>query len=81
MQELRQWQQECRTIEDMRSNALDSLQLLEGEVVHLQDADKQLKQLKDEYNTLKGQVNKSLDKKNVWALLRGSLPPGYRTWP
>ena len=56
MQELRQWQQECRTIEDMRSNALDSLQLLEGEVVHLQDADKQLKQLKDEYNTLRGQV-------------------------
>ena len=60
MQELRQWQQECRTIEDMRSNALDSLQLLEGEVVHLQDADKQLKQLKDEYNTLRGQVIFSL---------------------
>ena len=57
MQELRQWQQECRTIEDMRANALDSLRLLEGEVTDLQDADKQLKELKDEYNTLKGQVS------------------------
>lgn len=57
MQELRQWQQECRTIEDMRSNALDSLRLLEGEVIHLQNADTQLKELKDEYNTLKGQVD------------------------
>ena len=56
MRELRQWQQECRTIEDMRTNALDSLRLLEGEVVDLQNADKQLKELKDEYNTLKGQV-------------------------
>ena len=58
MCELRQWQQECRTIEDMRSNALDSLRGLEMEITELQEADKQFKQLKDDYNTLKGQVSR-----------------------
>lgn len=57
MQELRQWQQECRAIEDMRANALDSLRSLEIEVNELQLADKQLKELKDNYNMLKGQVS------------------------
>lgn len=56
MRELRQWQQECRSIEDMRSNALDSLRSLEVEIGELQVADKQLKDLKDDYNMLKGQV-------------------------
>lgn len=56
MQELRQWQQECRTIEEMRANALDSLRHLEIEVMELQLADKQLKELKDDHNTLRGQV-------------------------
>ena len=58
MRELRQWQQECRSIEDMRSNALDSLRGLEVEISELQVADKQLKDLKDDYNTLKGQVRR-----------------------
>lgn len=57
MQELRQWQQECRAIEDMRANALDSLRSLEIEVNELQLADKQLKELKDNYNMLQGQVS------------------------
>ncbi|XP_053407829.1 centrosome-associated protein CEP250-like isoform X3 [Mercenaria mercenaria] len=61
MRELRQWQQECRSIEDMRSNALDSLRGLEVEISELQVADKQLKDLKDDYNTLKGQFIKLVD--------------------
>ena len=68
MRELRTWQQECRTIEDMRTNALDSLRLLEGEVSDLQNADKQLKELKDEYNTLKGQVSKKWSEKIPFTL-------------
>ncbi|KAL4232118.1 hypothetical protein ACF0H5_009693 [Mactra antiquata] len=55
MRELRQWQEECRSIESMRTNALDSLRGLEVEINELQLADKQLKDLKDDYNTLKGQ--------------------------
>ena len=57
MRELHQWQQECRSIEDMRSNALDSLRSLEIEANELNMADKQLKEIKDNYNMLKGQVS------------------------
>ncbi|KAL3865001.1 hypothetical protein ACJMK2_006637 [Sinanodonta woodiana] len=55
--ELRHWQQECRAIEDMRSNALDSLRGLELEITDLQHADIELKELKDEYNLLRGQID------------------------
>ncbi|XP_052248962.1 centromere protein F-like isoform X3 [Dreissena polymorpha] len=56
LQELRQWQLECRTIEEMRTAALDSLRGLELELSDLQLADRQLKDIKEEYNTLKGQA-------------------------
>lgn len=54
--EVEKWQHECMSVEAMRRNALDSLHYLEKEVTQLQDADVQLKQLKDEYNILRGQV-------------------------
>ena len=55
-EEVQRWRLECSNVEMMRSNALDALRLLETEVTQLQDADIQLKQMKDEYNTLRGQV-------------------------
>ena len=55
-EEVQRWRQECNNVEMMRSNALDALRLLETEVTQLQDADIQLKQMKDEYNRLRGQV-------------------------
>ena len=59
-EEMQHWRLECNNVEMMRRNALDSLRLLETEVTQLQDADIQLKQMKDEYNTLRGQVRKLL---------------------
>ena len=56
VEEVQRWRQECNNVEMMRSNALDALRLLETEVTQLQDADIQLKQMKDEYNRLRGQV-------------------------
>ncbi|XP_070212743.1 golgin subfamily B member 1-like isoform X2 [Littorina saxatilis] len=56
--EMQRWQQECSNVEMMRRSALDSLRLLETEVTQLQDADVELKQMKDDYNTLRGQTQK-----------------------
>ncbi|XP_033756453.1 centrosomal protein of 290 kDa-like isoform X2 [Pecten maximus] len=52
MRELRQWQEECRTIEDMRTNALDSLQCLQQEADEIKELEKSLKHAKDENNKL-----------------------------
>ncbi|XP_060066658.1 nuclear anchorage protein 1-like isoform X2 [Ylistrum balloti] len=52
MRELRQWQEECRTIEDMRTNALDSLQCLQQEAEEIKELEKSLKHAKDENNKL-----------------------------
>ncbi|XP_021350814.1 centrosomal protein of 290 kDa-like isoform X3 [Mizuhopecten yessoensis] len=52
MRELRQWQEECRTIEDMRKNALDSLQCLQQEAEEMQELEKSLKRAKDDNNKL-----------------------------
>ncbi|XP_076472197.1 uncharacterized protein LOC143301638 isoform X3 [Babylonia areolata] len=57
-EEMQRWRQEASSVESMRKNALDALRLLETEVTQLQDADIQLKQMKDEYNTLRGQMDK-----------------------
>jgi hypothetical protein len=53
IQELRQWQQECRTIEDMRLNALESLHCLEQEISESGFTEKHLK---EDYNHLYEQV-------------------------
>ncbi|XP_052102217.1 golgin subfamily B member 1-like isoform X2 [Mytilus californianus] len=52
--ELRQWQEECRTIEDMRVNALESLHCLEQEVSETHTSEKHLKQ---DYNQLHEQIS------------------------
>lgn len=54
IQELRQWQQECRTIEDMRLNALESLHCLEQEISESGFTEKQLK---EDYNHLYEQIS------------------------
>ncbi|XP_076104975.1 uncharacterized protein LOC143073368 isoform X8 [Mytilus galloprovincialis] len=51
--ELRQWQEECRTIEDMRVNALEALHCLEQEVSETHTSEKHLKQ---DYNNLHEQL-------------------------
>ncbi|XP_069140481.1 golgin subfamily B member 1-like [Argopecten irradians] len=58
MRELRQWQEECRTIEDMRTNALDSLQCLQQEAEEIKELEKSLKHAKDENNKLLKQSKK-----------------------
>ncbi|XP_050396815.2 centromere protein F isoform X2 [Patella vulgata] len=55
---IRSWQEECRTIENMRSNALDSLRALEVEALELQDVHSDLTEMKNEYDSLRGQMNK-----------------------
>lgn len=62
-EEVQRWRSECNSVETMRINALDALHCLEMEVSELQDADVQLKRLKDEYNTLLGQVRDRVSKK------------------
>ncbi|XP_063434418.1 golgin subfamily B member 1-like isoform X3 [Mytilus trossulus] len=52
--ELRQWQEECRTIEDMRVNALEALHCLEQEVSETHTSEKHLKQ---DYNNLHEQIS------------------------
>ncbi|KAJ8302140.1 hypothetical protein KUTeg_021127 [Tegillarca granosa] len=64
MKELKQWQDECRIIEDMRTNALDSMKCLEMEVTELQDAEKLLKNSKDAYNNLKAKYEEVEQAKN-----------------
>jgi hypothetical protein len=56
MRELRQWQDECRLVEDMRTNALDALRCLEIEVSDLHNTEKDLRVSKDAYNRLQEQV-------------------------
>ncbi|XP_062615077.1 golgin subfamily A member 4-like isoform X3 [Saccostrea cucullata] len=68
MRELRQWQEECRLVEDMRTNALDSLRCLELEVSDLHGTEKDLKVTKDAYNKLQEQCH-DLETKNEQVLL------------
>lgn len=56
MRELRQWQEECRLVEDMRTNALDALRCLEMEVSDLQTTGKDLHSSKESYSKLQQQV-------------------------
>lgn len=56
MRELRQWQEECRLVEDMRTNALDALRCLEMEVSDLQTTGKDLYSSKESYSKLQQQV-------------------------
>lgn len=60
MRELRQWQEECRLVEDMRTNALDALRCLEMEVSDLQMTGKDLHSSKESYSKLQQQVSDSL---------------------
>ncbi|XP_061184260.1 golgin subfamily B member 1-like isoform X3 [Saccostrea echinata] len=68
MRELRQWQEECRLVEDMRTNALDSLRCLELEVSDLHTTEKDLKVSKEAYNKLQEQCH-DLEAKNEQVLL------------
>lgn len=56
MRELRQWQEECRLVEDMRTNALDALRCLEMEVSDLQTTGKDLHSSKESNSKLQQQV-------------------------
>ncbi|KAH9520395.1 hypothetical protein Btru_060662 [Bulinus truncatus] len=58
VQKLRQSQEECHNIEQMRRNALDSLRSLEKEVIDLQEAEVQLHNTQTELRTLKKQTEK-----------------------
>lgn len=60
MRELRQWQEECRLVEDMRTNVLDALRCLEMEVSDLQMTGKDLHSSKESYSKLQQQVRDSL---------------------
>lgn len=66
MRELRQWQEECRLVEDMRTNALDALRCLEMEVSDLQMTGKDLHSSKESYSKLQQQVCDSLLKISYW---------------
>ncbi|XP_056005076.1 centromere protein F-like isoform X5 [Ostrea edulis] len=68
MRELRQWQDECRLVEDMRTNALDALRCLEIEVSDLHNTEKDLRVSKDAYNRLQEQCC-DLETKNDHVLL------------
>ena len=57
MRELHQWQNECRLIEDMRTNALDCLHCLEMEAGEMKEMERSLKSVKEENNKLKQKVN------------------------
>ncbi|KAK3094793.1 hypothetical protein FSP39_006308 [Pinctada imbricata] len=68
LQELKQWQDECRTIEDMRTNALDAVRVLEMEVANLHRAEKELKHSKEAYSTL-NQETESIERTKEDALM------------
>lgn len=59
MRELRQWQEECRLVEDMRTNALDALRCLEMEVSDLHTTGRDLRTSQESHKKLQQQVTQS----------------------
>nr|XP_022342694.1 227 kDa spindle- and centromere-associated protein-like isoform X6 [Crassostrea virginica] len=55
MRELRQWQEECRLVEDMRTNALDALRCLEMEVSDLHTTGRDLRTSQESHKKLQQQ--------------------------
>ncbi|XP_078310552.1 uncharacterized protein LOC111136261 isoform X11 [Crassostrea virginica] len=55
MRELRQWQEECRLVEDMRTNALDALRCLEMEVSDLHTTGRDLRTSQESHKKLQHQ--------------------------